>query len=327
MRYGISLPAKIFLIALLNILLIALALVLFARLEFQFDLGNVLLSSARERIVSTSRMIALQLPETPRAQWAALLKQFEGRYPAQFYLFADDGSEMAGEPAQPPPKLFAQLPRPPMPPREPADTLHSPMIDGPPEAPPPPPPPHAPHRPREAAVSIIKATGAEGYWAAVRIPIWTPGNWRPYRAVLVWRFSDLWTDSFYFDYRPWLTAVSVVLVISALCWFPLVRGLTNSIASVTTATGRIADGQFNTHVPVTRRDELGRLGQSINRMTERLAGYVYGQKRFLGDVAHELSSPIAACRWLWGYWKTAPAPRIPLTSPMFAKIWSKWQSS
>src|SRR4029078_6830070 len=32
---------------------------------------------------------------------------------------------------------------------------------------------------------------------------------------------------------------------------------------------------------------------AINRMAARLGGFVTGQKRFLGDIAHELCSPIA----------------------------------
>lgn len=71
------------------------------------------------------------------------------------------------------------------------------------------------------------------------------------------------------------------------------RGLTQSISRVTEATTRIAGGHFDVKLPTTRRDELGRPSASINSRSERLSGYVYGQRRFLGDVAHELSAPIA----------------------------------
>src|SRR5207249_2057473 len=42
-----------------------------------------------------------------------------------------------------------------------------------------------------------------------------------------------------------------------------------------------------------RADELGRLGKAINHLAVRLGGFVQGQKRFLGDVSHELNSPLA----------------------------------
>ena len=65
-------------------------------------------------------------------------------------------------------------------------------------------------------------------------------------------------------------------------------------------TGRIAQGDFENHLPENRRDEIGQLSVSINRMAERLSGFVTGQKRFLGDIAHELSAPIARIQFALG---------------------------
>jgi two-component system sensor histidine kinase CpxA len=83
------------------------------------------------------------------------------------------------------------------------------------------------------------------------------------------------------------------VVFSALLWAPLVRGITHSIAQMTQTTQQIAEGRFDARTQESRRDELGLLGQSVNRMAARLSGFVTGQKRFLGDVAHELCSPLA----------------------------------
>ena len=41
-------------------------------------------------------------------------------------------------------------------------------------------------------------------------------------------------------------------------------------------------------------DELGRLGQSFNRMTARLEAADPRQREFLADVAHELRTPVTA---------------------------------
>jgi two-component system sensor histidine kinase CpxA len=111
--------------------------------------------------------------------------------------------------------------------------------------------------------------------------------------ALVWTFSSLWTNPLLFDYKPWLAAVIVVILLSVACWLPLIRGLTRSISQLTSATGAIAQGRFETRLSVNRRDELGQLSQAINYLAERLSGFVYGQRRFLGDIAHELCSPIA----------------------------------
>jgi two-component system sensor histidine kinase CpxA len=84
-----------------------------------------------------------------------------------------------------------------------------------------------------------------------------------------------------------------VLILSVLLWLPLVRGITRSIRQMTGAAAQMAQGQFGTRVDTARRDELGRLGESLNHMAGRLGEYVTGQKRFLGDIAHELCSPLA----------------------------------
>ena len=81
--------------------------------------------------------------------------------------------------------------------------------------------------------------------------------------------------------------------LSILFWLPLVRGMTRSVSQITRATEQVAEGDFNIRVDTARRDELGRLAQAINIMAERLSGFVTGQKRFLGDAAHELCSPLA----------------------------------
>jgi two-component system sensor histidine kinase CpxA len=97
----------------------------------------------------------------------------------------------------------------------------------------------------------------------------------------------------FLDIKPWLIVGFSAIVVSVLFWLPLVRRITRSISQMTDATEQVAGGHFDILVPEGRSDELGRLGQAINRMTSRLKGFVTGQKRFLGDVAHELCSPLA----------------------------------
>lgn len=58
-------------------------------------------------------------------------------------------------------------------------------------------------------------------------------------------------------------------------------------------TARISEGSFNVRVDAKREDELGLLGKSVDHMASRLENFVGGQKRFLGDIAHELCSPLS----------------------------------
>src|SRR5207244_11578230 len=87
---------------------------------------------------------------------------------------------------------------------------------------------------------------------------------------------------------------TVILVgVTLVCWIPLIRGLTRSVRHLTGAAEQIARGQFDVKLPTGRRDEIDQLSEALNRMAAQLDGFVHGQKRFLGDIAHELSAPIA----------------------------------
>jgi two-component system sensor histidine kinase CpxA len=134
------------------------------------------------------------------------------------------------------------------------------------------------------------------YWVIVRAMFQAPDQSRPEPLNLVLVSDTLAAGGLFFAVGPWITVGLAAVALSALLWFPLVRGINRSIAQMTQATRQIAEGRFDTRVAEGRRDELGDLGRSVNQMAARLAGLVAGQKRFLGDVAHELCSPLAKLR-------------------------------
>jgi two-component system sensor histidine kinase CpxA len=109
---------------------------------------------------------------------------------------------------------------------------------------------------------------------------------------MVARVDSWWGVMRLLNLQVWLYAAGGVMVFSILFWLPLILSITRALQRLTRATEAIAEGRFDTRVPDTRRDELGHLGASVNRMASRLDTLVNGQKRFLGDVAHELGSPL-----------------------------------
>jgi two-component system sensor histidine kinase CpxA len=120
------------------------------------------------------------------------------------------------------------------------------------------------------------------------------------RVILVARSTSISAGGLVFDPKPWIWLGLAAVVFSLLFWFPLVRGITRSLAQITQATRRIADGRFDVRVSTSRRDELGQVGEAVNEMAARLDGFVTGQKRFLGGVAHELCSPLARLQMALG---------------------------
>src|SRR5262249_4442155 len=111
---------------------------------------------------------------------------------------------------------------------------------------------------------LAVASTSPQYWVGVRMPIIEGPNRESLRSVLMFVSPSFFTNPFFFDIRPWIGVAAAVLIISALCWLPLVRNLTHSIADMMRATAHIAEGRFDVSLQNRRRDELGRLGGSIN---------------------------------------------------------------
>ncbi|HNU67626.1 MAG TPA: HAMP domain-containing sensor histidine kinase [Myxococcota bacterium] len=139
----------------------------------------------------------------------------------------------------------------------------------------------------------MKTSQPNFYWAVMRLPGLrvSPGSQR--ELVLVGRSSSVTGNGLFIDPTPWAILAVLGMIISTLLWIPMVRHLTVPIRQMTEVTEKIARGVFDSRVGSRRTDELGRLGRAINNMADRLALMIYGQKRFLGDAAHELASPLA----------------------------------
>jgi two-component system sensor histidine kinase CpxA len=88
----------------------------------------------------------------------------------------------------------------------------------------------------------------------------------------------------------------VILVIGGIFCFWLSRYLTTPLLKLRTTTNELAEGNLGARVAnklTKRRDEVGQLGRDFNVMAERLETMVKAQQRLLGDISHELRSPLA----------------------------------
>jgi histidine kinase len=68
------------------------------------------------------------------------------------------------------------------------------------------------------------------------------------------------------------------------------------IRAMTAASQQIAAGDYDQRVPVPGDDELGALAESFNRMAEKLDQTERRRLELVGDVAHELRTPLATIR-------------------------------
>ena len=88
----------------------------------------------------------------------------------------------------------------------------------------------------------------------------------------------------------------VVLVIGGIFCYWLARYLATPLLKLRKTTNELAEGNLGARISTKlarRRDEVGQLGRDFNAMAERLEGMVKAQQRLLGDISHELRSPLA----------------------------------
>lgn len=93
-----------------------------------------------------------------------------------------------------------------------------------------------------------------------------------------------------------LSRLLVVLLISAGVCYALARYLTMPIVRLREAAQRFTKGELSVRVGqrvIGRNDEFGRLGEDFDRMAQRIEGLILQQRQLLGDISHELRSPLA----------------------------------
>ncbi len=287
-------------------ILVAAALAIFFAFQPQLSLYAIFDQQGTDRLRTTGLLIVHDLGQVPRDKWADGLARHAAIHRVDFTLVLEDGSRFSSTDGELPEPVMTQVRdalrrRPPKGPFPPAHEFGKPqrlspnLTDGGPPnnraigRKPPRPPEGYDGKPH----FMMRTRRPTRYWSGLRIPL-PPGPMQPPAAAILLAESDSLTgNGFFFDPLPWMVVAALAILISALFWIPMVRNITRPLARMTSATEEIANGRFDMSIHEPRTDEIGRLAKAINHMTARLSVFVKGQKRFLGDVAHELGSPIA----------------------------------
>jgi len=140
---------------------------------------------------------------------------------------------------------------------------------------------------------LVHTRSPEGFWLCSRVVMSLPRMGHPVPLVMVASTDNLWNSTLLLDLKMSFLTVGLLLSLSILFWLPFIYQLTKSISDVAQATELIAEGRFETRVETKSNDEIGRLAEAVNSMAARIHSYVSGQKRLMGDISHELCSPIA----------------------------------
>lgn len=328
-RLGIPISLQILSWFFLNLLLVGTGAFLLLTTNGG-PLLNILISGkAAERLDAIAADVAERANGLPREKWSAVLDNYSRRYKMAFALTRRDGDLQAGKVPPVPASVAAKIrefpgtqrPPPPLPTSQ-ADGAGDPHLaprpptDGPADFPYPRPafdpsgPPNADAPDLSRFRFIVHADNL--YWIGVRVPFPNEAGKHRGPSTLLLVSSSLFSNGLLVDTTP-LWVVACVLLGSALFWLPLVRRITAPLRQMRDTAELMARGHFDTRIQIERGDEIGSLAGSINHLGERLEEFVSGQKRFLGDIAHELGSPLARMQFGLGIIEQqANAPLQPL---------------
>lgn len=91
----------------------------------------------------------------------------------------------------------------------------------------------------------------------------------------------------------------------ALCWLASM-GVISPIRKIAGTIGQFGQGNLSIRVKTKRQDEIGQLGRSFNQMADRLERLIVSERRLLGDISHELRSPLARLKFAVKLARTSP---------------------
>jgi len=96
---------------------------------------------------------------------------------------------------------------------------------------------------------------------------------------------------------PWITVfVSAVVLAGLVASARWLWRNARTVGALMDAADRVAGGDYATRVPDTDARQLGRLTSAFNEMAERLETNEQRRRELLGDVAHELRTPLQVIR-------------------------------
>lgn len=85
--------------------------------------------------------------------------------------------------------------------------------------------------------------------------------------------------------------LTVLAVLTALS-YAFARYLTHPVRKLQTAVEAFGRGDFRSRVRSTRKDEIGQLARTFDRMADRIETLLDAERRLLLDISHELRSPL-----------------------------------
>ena len=88
-------------------------------------------------------------------------------------------------------------------------------------------------------------------------------------------------------------------IVFLLSWIPAIglsKYLSSPLVNLEERVGKLANHEWEEPIELDRKDEIGRLGQSIEQLRNQLIFQDEMQQSFLQDISHELKTPVMVIR-------------------------------
>ena len=126
----------------------------------------------------------------------------------------------------------------------------------------------------------------------------TPDHALVYLAAVNDRYSLIWlsnwvTMSGNFGITDLIPYFLLILAAVAVLFWMLAWNIASPIRRLAETVDRFGSGDLTVRVNSRRRDEIGNLSRTFDRMAERIATLLTAERRLLQDISHELRSPLA----------------------------------
>jgi len=101
------------------------------------------------------------------------------------------------------------------------------------------------------------------------------------------------------DFKQQLILISTMAAFIGILVALLVsEKMSRPIVELSEKAKRIGEGNFGERVEIKSKDEIGRLAENFNHMSQELYRIDKGRTQFIGDVSHELKTPLASMKAL-----------------------------
>lgn len=115
--------------------------------------------------------------------------------------------------------------------------------------------------------------------------------------ILIWTFLP-----YYF----------LVLAATGVIFWLAIIGVVLPIRRIASTIALFGQGDLSVRIPTSRPDEIGQLARSFDQMADRLERLIVSERQLLGDISHELRSPLARLKFAVKLARTAPDPQSAL---------------